>query len=237
MIYHEPRFLNAGDKALSVEFGDEISPELNQKVRNLMLAIGKAGIRGIAETVPAYRSLLVCFDPRQIAHDALQEELRTLLRLPMDREVPQPRTVAVPVAYGGQYGPDLEYVATYHHLSPSEVVRVHCDTPYLVYMLGFMPGFPYLGGMSLDIATPRLATPRTSIAAGSVGIAGDQTGIYPMESPGGWRIIGRTPVRVFDSNREPPSLFRAGDRVVFRSISPPEFERLKEAAADRHPPQ
>lgn len=229
MIYEEPRFLSGGDKAIFVEFGDAIAPELNRRVRNLMLTVQAKKISGVIETVPTYRSLLVYFDPRQISAKKLRETLYSLTQPLAESGLPKPKLIEIPTAYGGEYGPDLEFVAAYNGLSVPEVVEIHIGTPYLIYMIGFVPGFPYLGGMSPRIVTPRLETPRAKITAGSVGIAGNQTGIYPVESPGGWRLIGRTPLKLFDPSREPLALFQAGDYLTFVSITPEEFSSIKEA--------
>jgi KipI family sensor histidine kinase inhibitor len=229
MIYEEPRFLSGGDKAIVVEFGDAIAPELNRRVQNLMLTVQAKKISGVIETVPTYRSLLVYFDPRQISAKKLRETLYSLTQPLAENGLPKPKLIEIPTAYGGEYGPDLEFVAAYNGLSVPEVVEIHIGTPYLIYMIGFVPGFPYLGGMSPRIVTPRLETPRAKITAGSVGIAGNQTGIYPVESPGGWRLIGRTPLKLFDPIREPLALFQAGDYLTFVSITPEEFSSIKEA--------
>ncbi len=229
MIYEEPRFLPGGDKAIVVEFGDVIDPEVNRRVRHLMLATQKARIPGVIEMVPTYRSLLVYFEPLQIHAQKLRGTLYSLARQLVENELPKPKLVEIPTVYGGEHGPDLQFVASYNNLSVSEVVQIHTATPYLIYMIGFMAGFPYLGGMSPRIAAPRLETPRMKIPAGSVGIAGSQTGIYPAESPGGWRLIGRTPLQLFDPSQEPPALFQAGDYLIFVSITPEECTNIKEA--------
>lgn len=229
MNYKEPRFLTGGDRALFVEFGDTIDPELNRRVRHLTLAIQKARIPGITETVPTYRSLLVYFEPMQISPKKLRETLSSLTQQLEESELPKPKMIEIPTVYGGEYGPDLEFVARYNGLSVPEVVKIHTGTPYLIYMIGFIPGYPYMGGMSPRITTPRLETPRMKVPAGSVGIAGSQTGIYPAESPGGWRLIGRTPLPLFQPNLEPPALFQAGDYLSFVSITPEEFSSIKEA--------
>lgn len=231
MIYKEPRFLAGGDKAIFVEFGDSIDLELNRRVQHFMLAIQKARIPGVTEAVPAYRSLLVFYEPLQIDPKKLRETLYVLAQQLEESEFPKPKMIEIPTVYGGEYGPDLKFVATHNSLSTQEVVAIHSGTPYLIYMLGFMPGFPYLGGMSPKIATPRLETPRTKIPAGSVGIAGTQTGIYPIESPGGWQIIGRTPLKLFDPSLEPPTLFQIENHVTFVSITPVEFTTIKEEVA------
>ena len=229
MIYDEPRFLTGGDRAIFVEFGGTIDPQINRRVRNLALVLQKEVVPGVIETVPTYRSLLVYFEPRQINAQQLRETLYRLAQSPEEGELRKPRLIEVPTVYGGEYGPDLEFVATHNSLSIPEVVRRHADTPYLIYMIGFIPGFPYLGGMSSKIAAPRLTTPRVKIPAGSVGIADRQTGIYPAESPGGWQLIGRTPLKLFAPTQEPPALFQAGDYLHFTSITPEEFTRIREA--------
>lgn len=211
-----PRLQWQGDSALLVTLGDRIDEALNQRVYLLASRLNSSGLPGLGECVPGYATLLVHFDP--LAGDVERLSEVVLHALDTDRsgsEVFQPRRIEVPVWYGGAFGPDLEDVARHTGLPPDEVIRLHCSRDYPVYIMGFTPGFPYLGGMDVRLATPRLATPRTRIPAGSVGIAGEQTGIYPQESPGGWRIIGRTPLRLFDLDREIPCLLAPGDRVRF----------------------
>ena len=219
-----PRLLPAGDSAMVVEFGEGIDAETNARVRLLHHALRDGAHAGIVETVPTYRSLMVHYDPLVLFGDALEDLLLTAAgRLPEQiRE--QVRTVEIPVRYGGEAGPDLAEVAAIAGLDQQAVVDLHAGGDYVVFMLGFMPGFPYLGGLPPGIATPRLATPRTAVPAGSVGIAGAQTGIYPSESPGGWRLIGRTPVRLFDPFRSPPTLLEAGDHVRFVPVSQADYE-------------
>ena len=229
MIYKEPRFLNCGDKAILVEFGSTIDPKINQKVRHLMIAIQRANIAGIIETVPSYSTLLIYYNPLQIEPDHLREILHNLVQLKIEKAYYQPFTVEIPTVYGGEYGPDLEFIASTNNLRVNDVIQIHTSASYLTYMLGFIPGFPYLGGMSPWIAAPRLDTPRNKIPAGSIGIAETQTGIYPSDSPGGWRIIGRTPVKLFDPMNEPPALLHAGDYLTFVSITPEEFKEISEA--------
>jgi len=229
MIYKEPRFLTGGDRAIFVEFGDAIDPEINRRVRRLMLSLQRERVRGVVEAVPTYRSLLVYFEPRQIGRSKLRETLHLLAQQTGEDGLPKPRLIEIPTVYGGEYGPDLGFVAEHSSLSVPEVIQTHTGAPYLVYMIGFLPGFPYLGGMSPKIATPRLETPRAKVPAGSVGIAGSQTGIYPAESPGGWRLIGRTPLKLFDPGREPPGLFQAGDYLSFVGITPEEYDSTKDA--------
>jgi len=227
MIYDEPRFLSGGDRAVFIEFGDSIDPEANQHVTDLKRAIEAADIPGVVESVPTYRSLLVYFEPLQISAAELRETIHHLRRSTTVHERPKRKLVGIPVAYGGEFGPDLEVVARHNNLSPEEVVRIHSGARYSIYMLGFMPGFPYLGGLSPKIAAPRKATPRLKIPAGSVGIAGNQTGIYPTESPGGWQTIRRTPLRLFEPAREPPALLSAGDYLTFVRITPEEFTAIE----------
>jgi len=228
MIYDRPKFLPGGDSALFVEFGDTIDPELNRRVRQLHLAIHEAGLPGVVESVPTYRSLLVYYEPQLVCAEDLIAGLDRLARKAGESELPPPVVIEIPTIYGGEYGQDLDFVARHNGLSPEEVIRLHSEKDYLVYMLGFIPGFPYLGGMSPRIRTPRLATPRARIPAGSVGIAGSQTGIYPAESPGGWRIIGRTQLKLFDPARKPPALLQAGGYVRFAPINDGEFIRIRE---------
>jgi KipI family sensor histidine kinase inhibitor len=223
----EPRILMAGDAALVVEFGDQVDPALNLEVRELWRAVERAAIPGVTELVPTYRSLLVCYDPLAAEVNDLRDRLLQVDRHKGELGLGVPRVIRVPTAYGGEFGPDLSFVARHSGLTEAEVVEIHAGAEYLVYMIGFSPGFPYLGGMSPRIATPRLPTPRTVIPAGSVGIAQQQTGIYPVESPGGWQLIGRTPLRLFDAARLPPALFEAGDSIRFVPMSAEEFREIE----------
>jgi KipI family sensor histidine kinase inhibitor len=212
-----------GDRGLLLEFGDEISFEVNEKVRRMALAIQAEAIDGIIETVPTYRSLLILYNPLFLSIEELRERLRRLEEGLKQTRFQDPKLTRVPVAYGGPFGPDLEPVAKSLEISPEEVIRLHCSKPYFIYMIGFMPGFPYMGELPEALVTPRLKTPRLTVPAGSVAIAQRQTGIYSMESPGGWQILGRTPVRLFDPEKEPPALLRMGDLVQFFPISEREF--------------
>jgi inhibitor of KinA len=221
-----PRYLVAGDAALVVEFGDAIDPTINRRVRELLLAVEAARVPGVRDLVPTYRSLLVSYDPRQTTFEALKARLAPFEDGLASATIPPPRVVEIPTAYGGAFGPDLGFVAGHNHLTELEVVSIHAGSDYLVYMMGFSPGFTYLGGMSERIATPRLKTPRTAIPAGSVGIAQQQTGIYPVESPGGWQLIGRTPVSLFDPSRVPPVVVEAGDYIRFVPVSADEYEAI-----------
>ena len=229
------RFLLTGDTSLSVEFGNEIKESINHDIRAYKIALEKAGIPGIVETVPTYRSLMVHYNPRIIRNGELKEKLEKLLSEMGDIEIPPSPVLEIPVLYGGEMGPDLPFVAENAGLSEEEVIRIHSGTEYLIYMLGFTPGFTYLGGMSDKIATPRLQQPRVKIPAGSVGIAGSQTGIYPIASPGGWQLIGRTPLKMYDPNRETPILPEAGQYMKFYPIDQAEYDRiLKEVEEGRY---
>jgi KipI family sensor histidine kinase inhibitor len=213
-----------GDRGLLLEFGDEISPEVNEKVRRMALAIQSKAIEGIIETVPTYRSLLIIYNPLILSIDDLKKRLIQIENGLQQTPFPEPKLTQIPVVYGGAYGPDLEEVARYHQISPQEVIRLHCSKPYFIYMIGFMPGYPYMGELPGALITPRLKTPRLSVPAGSVAIAQKQTGIYPMESPGGWQILGRTPVKMFDPEKDPPALLQMGDLVQFYPINEEEFK-------------
>ena len=228
MTYDKPRFLAGGDKALIIEFGNTVAPELQHRVQRLMLAIQSAIIPGLIEAVPTYRSLLIHYDPLQTNFKELRDRLESLEKRAEDSKFPKPTVTEIPTVYGNEYGPDLEFVAEHNGTTPEEVIQIHSSTTYLIYMLGFTPGFPYLGGMSSRIATPRLQTPRTRVSTGSVGIGGNLTGIYPAESAGGWQLIGRTPIKLFDPNQKPPALLQTGNYVVFVRITPQEFTRIKE---------
>jgi inhibitor of KinA len=227
-LYSESHFLLMGDRGLLLEFGDEISPEVHEKVRRMALAIQAESIEGMIETVPTYRSLLVLYNPLILPADELRKRLIRLEEELKQTSFPDPKLTKIPVLYGGAYGPDLEGVARHHQISPEEVVRLHCSKPYFIYMIGFMPGFPYMGELPDTLITPRLKTPRLSVPAGSVAIAQKQTGIYPMESPGGWQIVGRTPIKLFDPEKDPPALLQMGDWVQFYPIEEKEFESWKE---------
>lgn len=227
------RFLTAGEQGLVVELGDAIDPAVNAGVHRLAAVLSGAAYPGILQMVPTYRSLMIYYDPLVISRRRLTDLIRETIprcraMVPRDHEV---KTITVPVCYGGEMGPDLDFVARHNSLTPAEVVEIHASPRYLVYMLGFLPGFPYLGGMKDSIAAPRLESPRPVIETGSVGIAGGQTGIYPMQSPGGWRIIGRTPLRPFESGREKHFLFSPGDYIQFKPVSVDEYIKIERDAA------
>ncbi|UCF93623.1 MAG: 5-oxoprolinase subunit PxpB [Desulfobacterales bacterium] len=223
MLYEKPRYRIMGDRALLVELGDEISPGINQKVRELFVGLERNLLPGVRELVPTYRSLLVIYDPLQITLPALQSQIDAMRSALDPSALPQPRRVKIPVVYGGAYGPDLEWVARYHGLTADDVIRHHTSPIYQVYMIGFTPGYPYMGEVPAAIATPRRETPRTHVPRGSVGIAQKQTGIYPVASPGGWQIIGRTPVTLYNPAGWPPTLLEMGDLVTFYAITAEEL--------------
>ncbi|MDA1296397.1 MAG: 5-oxoprolinase subunit PxpB [Chloroflexi bacterium] len=233
--YEPPVILPSGDQAISVEFAAEISERVNGQVYALADALTASPPAWMNELVPAYRSLLVQYDAFQVDFDVVAAELRERVAAVYPatgaRDHRQRTVYELPVAYGGENGPDLEAVASQARLSPEDVVRIHSGVNYRVYMIGFSPGFPYLGGMDERIACPRLATPRTRVPAGSVGIAESQTGVYPNASPGGWQLIGRTPVRLFDQSENPPSVLQPGHYVRFLPVDSDEMSRIEELVA------
>jgi KipI family sensor histidine kinase inhibitor len=206
-----------GDSALLIQLGDEIDPALNQRVHELDALFRADPMEGVIETVPAYASLLFHYDPLVLTYEQASDLANIEIARVKSGATRIPRRIEVPVRYGGEFGPDLQFVASHHHISVQEVVSLHTACEYTVYMMGFTPGFPYMGKLDDRLATPRLATPRIHVVAGSVGIAGAQTGIYPIDSPGGWRLIGRTSLPLFDPAADPPFLFSPGDKVQFVS--------------------
>ncbi len=221
-----PQIQITGDTSVAIVFGDEISEDINTKIRAFDKALNDEQIVGVYETVPTYCALTIHYAPEVIRYRELRDKLEEMLA--QSHKIQKMNTIVmeIPVVYGGEYGPDLEYVAKHNNMTPEEVIRRHSGAEYLIYMLGFTPGFSYMGGMDESIATPRLKTPRVLIPAGSVGIAGKQTGIYPIDSPGGWQLIGRTPVRLYDANRDTPILLDAGLHVKFIPIDEQEFHRI-----------
>jgi inhibitor of KinA len=222
--YDSPKILPCGDQAVSIEFGDSIDPRISRKVLELFDRLRARPVPGIKDLIPSYRSLLIQVEPLILSPEDLETFLRQLLPGLGAVIFPRGRIVTIPVHYGGSFGPDLPEVAEFHGMTPSEVIALHSAVTYQVYMIGFTPGFPFLGGLDPRLHTPRKKTPREKVPAGSVGLADQQTGIYSLDSPGGWRLIGRTPVKLFDLSREEALLLRAGDRVFFQPISEKEFD-------------
>lgn len=220
-----PRFLHCGDTGLMVELGDGVDMALNSRVHRLGKSLRRSAVPGILSLNPTYRSLFIHYDPTRCSYERIiglvQENLDGL-----EQETGTFRVVEIPVCYGEICGPDLAEVAAAHGLTEQEVIRIHSAGRYHVYMVGFTPGFPYMGGLDRALHTSRRKQPRTRVPAGSVGIAEQQTGIYPIESPGGWEIIGRTPLRLFDPDRDPAFLVEAGDTVIFKSITREAFDRF-----------
>ena len=221
------RILIEGDSSVLIVFGDAISTETNQKITSTVQLIREQKIEGIVDMIPAFVSLLINYNPLVISYDSLRARLEQILRVETRAAETIKRVYEIPVCYGGQYGPDLESIADHAGLSPEEVVKIHTSRDYLIYMLGFLPGFCYLGGLDERIHTPRLESPRIRIPAGSVGIGGSQTGIYPMDSPGGWQLMGMTPVRTYDPARETPILVQAGEYIRFVEIDEAAFAEIK----------
>jgi len=218
MVYETPVFRPMGDRSLLVELGEKIAPDVNRRVQELMLRLQQARLPGVREFAPGYRSLLVVFDPLTLSPSELKARITEVAGRPGSAGLPQAKLLSVPVFYGGEYGPDLEGVAGHLGISTDEVIRLHTETMYRVYMIGFTPGYPYMGELPAALAVPRRSTPRTRVPKGSVGIAQRQTGIYSVESPGGWQIIGWTPIELFDPTRQLPSLLEMGDRVKFEAV-------------------
>lgn len=227
-MYSEIKFIPSGDKSLVMEFGNSISPEINEKIRNMVMAIDQSNFPGILEIIPTYRSILIIYDPILVEFTSLINYLKEIVNSLGDSSDGEARIIELPTVYGGEYGPDIEFVAKHNNLTVDEVISLHSSTDYLLYMLGFTPGFGYLGGMSKEIETPRLQVPRTKIPAGSTGIAGSQTGIYPIDSPGGWQLIGRTPVKLYDPLATPPVLLNAGDYVRFVPVTEQEYLKIQD---------
>lgn len=235
------------ETGIMVTFGNEIKESIHHKVASLSDYLEEHPFTGLVEYIPAFTSVTVFYNPMEVrnlnvelsadinpimplSYQIVAQMLENILTELNPESDFQATVIEIPVCYGGEFGPDLEYVAEYHKMTPEEVIKIHTQGNYLVYMIGFAPGFPYLGGLSEKIATPRRSSPRLVIPAGSVGIAGDQTGAYPIETPGGWQLIGRTPVSLFRPQDDPPILLRSGNLVKFKPISLEEYHQIKEAA-------
>ena len=232
----KPTISPVGDCAISIDFGQVIDPKINRHIRQTIERIQELKLDGITELVPTYCALLIQYDAMLYSYSDICNLMEPLLEPSSTDDANERVTVIeIPTVYGGEFGPDLGFVASHNNLSEDEVVSIHSGTDYLVYMLGFIPGFTYLGGMDPRIATPRLSSPRTLIPAGSVGIAGEQTGTYPSDSPGGWQIIGRTPVTMYDMSKEQAALLSAGDYVRYVPIDEAEYNRIKALGSDYVP--
>lgn len=214
-------YYHLGDTALVVDFGGTITPEINSRIRQLTAGLAERKIPGMLEAVPGYTTLTLHYNPLTISYDRLVDLTNEILKENFTLKIEYLKPKVIPVWYNG---PDLAVVSKHTGLRIEEIIERHTDAEYLVYMIGFAPGFPYLGGMDKILSTPRRETPRIKIPAGSVGIAGEQTGVYPMETPGGWQLIGQTPIVLFDIEREQPSFLSAGDRVKFHAIPQEKFE-------------
>ena len=229
-LYDKARFRISGDRALLVQYGEGVDLAVNEKVRRMAEVIRRSTLSGVQTIVPAYCTLSVIYDPLRTSPPELKNRLHAL-EAELDRiQIPDPRTIELPVCYGGAFGPDIEYVATYNQLTVEEVIQRHCAVVYHIYAVGFAPGFCYLGGLDERLRTPRLETPRTFVPAGSVGIAEKQTGVYPLDSPGGWQLIGRTPVKLFAPHRSNPFLYQAGDKIKFTPVSEQVYARMLQEA-------
>ncbi|CAI8809986.1 5-oxoprolinase subunit B [Priestia megaterium] len=230
-----------GDSALVITFGDSIQYDIHKQIKTCKDSIELNPFPGFVECVPAFTNLTIFYNPLEVVAAVKKKEKKefvspfetvsSIIQRKIENEQTEKelnhRTVSIPVCYGGEYGPDLEYVARHHNLTTEEVISIHSEGEYLAYMIGFAPGFPFLGGLSERIATPRRPSPRTSIPAGSVGIAGMQTGVYPISTPGGWQLIGQTPIKLFLPEQNPPSLLQAGDIIKFEPISKEEYQEMQ----------
>ena len=221
------KLLTAGDSSILIQFGNTIDPAINRKIAATVQLMREQHINGVTDVIPAFCSLLINYDPRVISYEQIKRRMEALVKIDVTAGDTRKRVFEIPVCYGGVYGPDIQNIADHAGLSVEEVIQIHTSQDYLIYMLGFLPGFTYLGGLDERIHTPRLANPRIRIPAGSVGIGGSQTGIYPMDSPGGWQLMGQTPVKTYDPERKPPILVEAGDYIRFVPIDEDEFNRIK----------
>ncbi len=226
-----PHYKQNGDSAILIEFDNVISEAVNDAVHQFAAAIIARQLDDVKEVVPSYRSLCVHYDAVAVDYSTMVAALEAVYAERATSCVAPAQIIEIPVCYEMPYALDLARVAAHNHLTPDEVVAIHSSADYRIYMLGFAPGFPYLGGIDKRIATPRLAVPRLAVAAGSVGIAGEQTGIYPLDSPAGWQIIGRTPLKLYDAQRERPILLRAGDYLHFYPISAARFAEIEMAGS------
>lgn len=226
------RYVRAGDSGLYVYFDQVIDPMVNRKVWQFVRQLKQASLVGIRDIIPSYAAVYLNYDPMRTTFEELVTRCRDVEALSDHSETIRPRVYLLPTAYGGEYGPDLEEVARYHGLDPDEVLRLHTSVDYYIYFIGFTPGFPFLGGLPPQLATPRRDVPRKRVPPGSVGIAGSQTGVYPVSSPGGWRLIGRTPVPLFRVDKDPPIVLEPGHYVRFVPITREQFRLIADAVAE-----
>jgi KipI family sensor histidine kinase inhibitor len=225
-LFKKPLFRIAGDRGLLVEYGDVIDPDVNNKVRSMAIIMEKESSKSVIETIPTYRSLLIIYDPAVTNPTKLEKEILVLEERISQIKIPPPDTVEIPVCYGGEFGPDIQFVADHNSITKDDVIRIHSGAEYQIYMIGFTPGFPFLGGLPKELHTPRLETPRSFVPERSVGIANNQTGIYPLASPGGWQLIGKTPLRLFAPEHSNPFIYKVGDRIKFKPISAEDYYSL-----------
>ncbi|WP_138419911.1 5-oxoprolinase subunit PxpB [Aquibacillus sediminis] len=220
------------DHAVIIELGNEINLEVHKKVKTVTTLLDNDPFDWMVEYVPSFTTVTVYYDPVKVYQDTNRlpyelvcQQINNVMKDQTTVTFEEQRVIDIPVCYGGELGPDLDDVAKYNQLTKQEVIDIHTGGEYVVYAIGFAPGFPYIGGMSAEIATPRRQSPRVTIPAGSVGIAGEQTGVYPVDTPGGWQLIGNTPMKLFQPNQQPPSLLQAGDQIKFYAITKDEYER------------
>jgi inhibitor of KinA len=232
-----------GDHAIIIELGEEINIDIQQKIQLITSYLDDHPLEWMVEYIPAFTTITIFYAPikitqltqgRILPYDFVCKQIDKILSSLTSGKKIESRKIEIPVCYGGELGPDLETVARINKLTPEEVIQIHTSSDYLVFMIGFAPGFPYLGGMSEKIAAPRRESPRLTIPERSVGIAGKQTGIYPIETPGGWQLIGRTPLQLFRPEENPPTLLRAGDQIKFESISYKEYAELEAIETNDH---
>lgn len=216
-----------GDRAIQIRMGDTISPYINDKLKSLAIYLSHYPIKGVGEWVQTYTTLTITYNPLQIRYDDLKQKLLEIENKIGTTDDIEKEVVEIPVCYDEEFGQDINIVAEFNELTVDDVIKTHSEPYYFVYMIGFSPGFPYLGGMSSSIATPRKADPRRSVPQGSVGIAGEQTGVYPLETPGGWQIIGRTPIFLYHPQRENPVLLETGKYIKFKPVSRSDFNKIK----------
>jgi inhibitor of KinA len=236
MFYSTPHIYPCGDHAITIAFGDEINKDINQKVISLFKYISKHPPEGLLNLIPAYHTRTIVYDTsflkKKDPKASAYEQMRVYLETIIGKEIVSANasnTIDVPVCYDASLAPDLVSLSQTHSLSVEEVIKLHTSTTYHVYMIGFLPGFAYMGSVDEKIRTARKAKPRTAVPAGSVGIAGEQTGIYPFDSPGGWQLIGQTPLKMFDAKKDIPCFLQPGDEVRFYSITLDEFKKIKSA--------